>query len=435
LAITTSILPPGTTGSSYSTALTAAGGTGPYTWSATGVPAGLSINESTGEISGTPTAAGTSTVTVTVRDSAGNSDSVVLSLTVSRGSTGSGGGDNSPPDIVNSSLNDIFQSPIVSNKVENGQDVITATIDEAKALNSLKQNPDANTLVIPVTESADIVRTEISGTLIEELADRDVVISFQSATGSYNLPASEIDVDRLAEMLGVDPDKLKITVEIAKVAPGAARTIQQTIQDSGLTQISAPVEFNVTVTAGDNQAEVSSFGTYVSRTIRLTGPVDPDSSVGVVVNPDGTLSPVPTYFTTVNGQTEAFIRRNTNSTYTIISYEKNFADTNGHWAENDISILANKLIISGKTQDTFAPDDRITRAEFTAILVRAMGLQANAEGAGFSDVRPDDWYAGAIGAAVEAGIITGYTDGTFRPKVIRMAALFPRQTAPGRSQR
>jgi hypothetical protein len=69
VSITTTSLPVGTVGSSYNATVAATGGTSPYTWSATGLPAGLNINTSTGAISGTPTAPGTSTVAVTVTDS------------------------------------------------------------------------------------------------------------------------------------------------------------------------------------------------------------------------------------------------------------------------------------------------------------------------------------------------------------------------------
>jgi Zn-dependent metalloprotease len=68
--------------------LTASGGTSPYTWSASGLPAGVTIGSSTGTVSGTPTASGTFNVTVTATASAGGSGTSQFTITVS-GGTGS----------------------------------------------------------------------------------------------------------------------------------------------------------------------------------------------------------------------------------------------------------------------------------------------------------------------------------------------------------
>jgi hypothetical protein len=60
---------PATAGVAYSFSFAATGGAGTLTWSATGLPTGLSINSSTGAISGTATAKGSPSITVTVTDS------------------------------------------------------------------------------------------------------------------------------------------------------------------------------------------------------------------------------------------------------------------------------------------------------------------------------------------------------------------------------
>jgi subtilisin family serine protease len=72
--------------------MSASGGSTPYTWSATGLPTGLSINASSGLISGTPTTAATFTVTVIARDTAGQTASATFSWTIaSAGSCSSPG--------------------------------------------------------------------------------------------------------------------------------------------------------------------------------------------------------------------------------------------------------------------------------------------------------------------------------------------------------
>lgn len=76
-----------TVGSNVSFGFSAAGGSPPYTFSATGLPAGLAISASTGTISGAPSGSGTATVSVTVTDHAGVSASTSFTLTATLPST------------------------------------------------------------------------------------------------------------------------------------------------------------------------------------------------------------------------------------------------------------------------------------------------------------------------------------------------------------
>ncbi len=83
-------------GGAVSLQINASGGTAPLSYRATGLPAGLSINSSTGLISGTVSTAGSSTVTVTVTDAAGKSATTSFGWTVA----GSGGGSCTPAQLL-----------------------------------------------------------------------------------------------------------------------------------------------------------------------------------------------------------------------------------------------------------------------------------------------------------------------------------------------
>lgn len=83
----------GTVGSAVSLQLSASGGAAPYTWTATGLPSGTSIS-STGLVTGTPTTAGTDSVTATATDAANATGSAAFAWTI--GTSGGGGSCSSP---------------------------------------------------------------------------------------------------------------------------------------------------------------------------------------------------------------------------------------------------------------------------------------------------------------------------------------------------
>ncbi|MBE7011331.1 MAG: hypothetical protein E7415_01505 [Ruminococcaceae bacterium] len=83
------------------------------------------------------------------------------------------------------------------------------------------------------------------------------------------------------------------------------------------------------------------------------------------------------------------------------------------WSSTAIATLANGGYITGRPDGTFGPSDYITRAEFATIAARFTKATENT-GIEFSDVE-NHWAKNYIEACAASGLITGYTDGTFKP--------------------
>ena len=88
----------------------------------------------------------------------------------------------------------------------------------------------------------------------------------------------------------------------------------------------------------------------------------------------------------------------------------------GHWADGPVQYLLAEGIVSGYSDGTFRPDANVTRAQFAKMLSGAMDWQTQAPTRpSFSDVQAGHWAYGYIEAAVAHGVLSGYPDGTFRP--------------------
>ncbi|QQR54773.1 S-layer homology domain-containing protein [Candidatus Peregrinibacteria bacterium] len=89
--------------------------------------------------------------------------------------------------------------------------------------------------------------------------------------------------------------------------------------------------------------------------------------------------------------------------------------SNTHYAA--ITSLVEQDILQGYSDGTFKPDQEVNRAEALKMFLMGMGVapQTGVE-LNFSDVESDAWYAEWVGSAVQEGIVSGYSDGTFKPE-------------------
>ena len=224
--------------------------------------------------------------------------------------------------------------------------------------------------------------------------------------GSYELPKTEINLQALAVQTGSDISSLQLVIKLA-VDSDALKSAAS----KGYNAIQA-VSYTVTVKSGNGKtATLEAFQSYVKRSLN----VDKSHALTdiAVVRVDGSAIYTPIPFK-VNGQRIDIYSR-TNSTYLVLQNPVTFQDIASHWSKGDVESLAAKMIVTGRTEQTFVPNASVTRAEFATLVVRALGLSADVASGSFQDVASSDWYAGAIRAAVDADIIDGYTDGTFKP--------------------
>ncbi|WP_308637869.1 immunoglobulin-like domain-containing protein [Paenibacillus silvisoli] len=92
------------------------------------------------------------------------------------------------------------------------------------------------------------------------------------------------------------------------------------------------------------------------------------------------------------------------------------SDITGHWAEASIKQAVSNGIVKGYQDGTFKPGKTVTRAEFAVMLMNALKPEGNGAALTFTDkAEIGAWAQKAVAQAVQAGIITGYADGSFGP--------------------
>ena len=92
-----------------------------------------------------------------------------------------------------------------------------------------------------------------------------------------------------------------------------------------------------------------------------------------------------------------------------ISVFADFKDTSKHWANKEISYLAEKAILNGYPDGTFKPQNNVTRAEVYKIINTLMGYTEESN-VSFLDVKKGDWFYQDVARGVKAGYINANID-------------------------
>ncbi|WP_169507413.1 choice-of-anchor I family protein [Paenibacillus harenae] len=244
----------------------------------------------------------------------------------------------------------------------------------------------------------------------------DAVIVVTGGKVSFSVPVSVLADGAAGQLDG----EVTVSIIIEPASDEVRAAVQQAASSEGAAVHGDVYDFIVFAEAGEESVELHSFGgVFAERTIWLGQSIDTENATAVRYDTTaGKLMFVPsTFAAAADGQTQVTMKRNGNSYYTVVSVRKSFEDVKpDHWAKQSVESLASKLIVNGVSERQFKPSQSVTRAEFTALVVRALGLNlGNGSSSSFSDVGGSSWYAAFIEAAVRSELISGYEDGTFKP--------------------
>ena len=242
--------------------------------------------------------------------------------------------------------------------------------------------------------------TKVPAEIFESLAGKDVEIFFDLGDIQWSVDGADIptDTDFTDLDLRVDLDTSGIPVNVVNTITGEIGTVQITLAHNG--------EFGFTMTltaplgkenAGywanlyhyDERAEAMNFeaAAKIDETCSVTIPFSHASQYAIVID------------------THSHAKVDVSEIFVDVAPDA--------WYKDAVQYAYDNGLMTGVSATEFAPEATTTRAMIVSILARLEGVE-QAEAAGFADVT-DEWYATAVNWAANVGVVNGYEDNTFRP--------------------
>ncbi|MCR8636022.1 S8 family serine peptidase [Paenibacillus radicis (ex Xue et al. 2023)] len=334
---------------------------------------------------------GTTTLRLAVNGDSKTYSISILRLNVTSGVDGGGGGNGGRSGGGGGGF---FIPPAT----DTGNEPVVVKADNAQLRKSLEDNKTTRVTIDATTGSSASAKTVEFGADILKLAtDKNKPILIDTGRQTFELSPGSVPAQ----------DSTAAAKLVVTRSSGEAALSKKPAQAN---DVSLVYDFNLSV--GDDVIN------------RFTKPVTIQWKLGTV---QSQLSKLGVYYYYESGQSWVYMGGKASadgmitfttdhfSPYAVMEYNKTFNDMAQHWAKEEVELLASKYIITGATDTTFVPEQKLTRAEFAALLVRALGVKAIGSTGKFHDVNPSDWFHDVVYQAYGAGLIEGVDTSVFAP--------------------
>ncbi|MEK5437001.1 MULTISPECIES: glycoside hydrolase domain-containing protein [Paenibacillus] len=314
-------------------------------------------------------------------------------------------------------------------KVTGGENSNPPTSGENSSIPStggtVNGNTDAHTLVV---KSEDLTTPASNGVVTIVAKDKEKIVLPANAaellglhplviqTGSFTLEVPAELLKQLTDKYSAEA-KRDSTIELIMTLLSESDAnnllaIRQSSTHANIKISGNVINFRLSIVGKDGKVtSLNSFDKPMTIRFKADPSLNPNLTGIYYLADNGTLEYVRGTF--INGEWVADIHHF--SKYAVLEFKKLFTDVKStHWAADAIKQLAAKQFIEGTSAAMFEPERSITRAEFTAMLVKALNLTSMGESK-FTDVSKGAWYEGAVSMAVKAGIIKGISTMSFNP--------------------
>jgi uncharacterized repeat protein (TIGR02543 family) len=321
------------------------------------------------------------------------------------------------------------QAATITTSTNNGRTTATVELDTRKMTGIINASQSGSTISVPVDNpAAQVVINSLDGELVKIMENQQSVVEIKTNYAIYQVPAQQINIDEASRLLGqeVSLSDITVNIEISNSSSEMASIVENSAQAGNFSIVVPPIDFSITASYGDRTIDISQFNNYVERYVAIPDGADHSRiTTAIVTEANGEQRHVPTQVINIDGKYYAKINSLSNSTYTVIWNPVEFVDVSNHWAKDAINDMGSRMVISGVGNSIFDPDRDITRSEFAAIIVRALGLKPGIGVNMFTDISNSAWYCDYVATAAEYHIISGYGNGEFGPsdKITREQAM------------